>query len=194
MCDRLLLVFKKLNKEIIQLFEEGVSIKSYETFYEEITDKVPKEYLDYHFYKNINISSNSDNTFYKVFHRILDVIISIIGLLCFAFIIPIVFVCNLLANRGPLFYTQNRVGQKGKIFKLRSMIVNAETRGAVYAEKNDKRITLFGKFLRNTRIDEFPHFFKILKGDMSIIGPRPERPVFVKDLEEKFLFMQLGML
>jgi len=74
------------------------------------------------------------------------------------------------------------------------MIVNAETRGAVYAEKNDKRITLFGKFLRNTRIDEFPHFFNILKGDMSIIGPRPERPVFVKDLEEKFLFMQLGML
>ena len=99
--------------------------------------------------------------------------------------------CNILANRGPLFYTQNRVGQKGKIFKifkLRSMIVNAETRGAVYAEKNDKRITLFGKFLRNTRIDEFPQFFNILKGDMSIIGPRPERPVFVKDLEEKIPF------
>ena len=96
--------------------------------------------------------------------------------------------CNLLANRGPFFYTQNRVGQKGKIFKLRSMIVNAETRGAVYAEKNDKRITLFGKFLRNTRIDEFPHFFNILKGDMSIIGPRPERPKFVRDLEEKVPF------
>mgnify|MGYP003640297827 FL=1 len=184
-------IISKLNKEIIQLFEEGVNIKSYETFYEEITDRVPKEYLDYHFYKNINLSSNSDNKFYKVFHRILDVIISIIGLLCFAFIIPVVFVCNLLANRGPLFYTQNRVGQKGKIFKifkLRSMIVNAETRGAVYAEKNDKRITLFGKFLRNTRIDEFPQFFNILKGDMSIIGPRPERPVFVKDLEEKIPF------
>jgi len=112
LCDRLLLVFKKLNKEIIQLFEEGVSIKSYETFYEEITDKDPKEYLDYHFYKNINISSNSDNTFYKVFHRILDVIISIIGLLCFAFIIPVVFVCNLLANRGPFFTLKIELDRK----------------------------------------------------------------------------------
>tara|TARA_R110000787_G_scaffold184181_5_gene296073 strand:+ start:21433 stop:22815 length:1383 start_codon:yes stop_codon:yes gene_type:complete len=181
----------QLNKEIIQLFEEGVNIKSYESFYEEITYRIPKEYLDYHFYKNINLSKNNDNKFYIVFHRILDVIISIFGLLCFVFLIPIIFIINFLANRGPLFYTQKRVGKKGKlfkIFKLRSMIVNAESEGAVYAEINDKRITVFGKFLRNTRIDEIPQFFNILKGDMSIIGPRPERPEFVIDLEEKIPF------
>ena len=184
-------VISKLNDEIITLFEEGINIKSFETYYEEVTDRVPKEYLDHHFYKNINLSTNSDNKFYQVFHRILDIIVSIIGLLIFAVFIPLIFILNLIANRGPLFYTQDRVGQKGKnftIYKLRSMVVNAESDGAVYAEKNDKRITLFGKFLRNTRLDESPQFFNILKGDMSLIGPRPERPEFVKDLEEKIPF------
>jgi lipopolysaccharide/colanic/teichoic acid biosynthesis glycosyltransferase len=94
-------------------------------------------------------------------------------------------------NKGPLFYKQIRVGKNGQnftIFKLRSMVVNAESSGAVYAQKNDARITKFGKFLRKTRLDEVPQFFNILKGDMSIIGPRPERPKFVKDLEEKVPF------
>ena len=68
------------------------------------------------------------------------------------------------------------------------MVENAESNGAVWAVKNDKRITAFGKFLRNTRLDEFPQFYNILKGDMSIIGPRPERPEFVKDLEHKIPF------
>ena len=94
-------------------------------------------------------------------------------------------------NKGPLFYNQIRVGKNGKnftIFKLRSMVVNAESSGAVYTQKNDTRITKFGKFLRKTRLDEVPQFFNILKGDMSIIGPRPERPKFVKALEEKVPF------
>ncbi|MEQ6123926.1 exopolysaccharide biosynthesis polyprenyl glycosylphosphotransferase [Pseudotenacibaculum sp. MALMAid0570] len=181
----------KLNNNIIALFEEGINIKSFESFYEEITDRVPKEYLDHHFYKNINLSSNSEKKLYLFFHRFLDIIVSIIGLLAFIPFIPILLILNLIANRGPLFYTQKRVGQKGKIFtifKLRSMVVNAESLGAQYAEKNDKRITSFGKFLRNTRIDEAPQFFNILKGDMSLIGPRPERPEFVKDLEDKIPF------
>lgn len=184
-------VISKLNNSIIALFEEGINIKSFETYYEEITDRVPKEYLDHNFYKNINLSSSSDNKFYQVFRRILDIIISSIGLLIFLVIVPLIILLNLLGNRGPIFYTQNRVGERGKefkIFKLRSMIVNAESHGAQYAEKNDKRITSFGKFLRNTRLDEVPQFFNILKGDMSLIGPRPERPEFVEDLEEKIPF------
>ncbi|MBL4644175.1 MAG: sugar transferase, partial [Flavobacteriaceae bacterium] len=71
---------------------------------------------------------------------------------------------------------------------LRSMIKNAERDGAVWAEKNDKRITSFGKFLRSTRLDEFPQFINILKGEMSLIGPRPERPEFVHDLKDKIPF------
>ena len=108
--------------------------------------------------------------------------------------LPLILLLNLIGNRGSLFYTQNRVGEKGqifKIFKLRSMVENAEKEGAQYTIKNDARITKFGKFLRNTRLDEFPQFYNILKGDMSVIGPRPERPEFVEDLEKKIPFYAL---
>lgn len=184
-------VISKINPQIIALFEEGINIKSFESFYEEITDRVPKEFLDHNFYKNINLSSSSDNKFYQVFRRILDLIVSSIGLLFFLIVLPLIVLLNLLGNRGPIFYTQKRVGRKGKefkIFKLRSMVVNAEKQGAQYAVKNDKRITKFGKFLRNTRLDEVPQFFNILKGDMSLIGPRPERPEFVENLQAKIPF------
>ena len=90
-------------------------------------------------------------------------------------------------NRGPLFYTQKRVGQYGnefKIYKFRSMIVNAEREGAKMATLNDDRITPFGKFLRIFRLDELPQVISIIKGDMQFIGPRPERKVFVNQLKE----------
>jgi len=184
-------IIKKINRDLILLFEEGINIKSSESFYEEITASVPKDYLDFNFYKNMNFSCNSNKRFYKLFHRFLDIVISLTGLLLFLILLPFIFILNVFMNKGPLFYNQTRVGKNGEnftIFKLRSMVVNAESSGAVYAQKNDTRITKFGKFLRKTRLDEVPQFFNILKGDMSIIGPRPERPKFVKDLEEKVPF------
>ena len=180
-----------LNKQLILLFEEGINIKSFETYCEEVTNRVPKAYLDYNFYKQINFSKNNDNRLYHFCHRVLDILVASIGLIVFGCFLPFVLFGNLLKNRGPLFYTQERIGYQGKIFKifkLRSMVPNAEKEGAVWAQKNDVRITSFGKFLRNTRIDEFPQFYNILKGEMSLIGPRPERPVFVHDLEEKIPF------
>ncbi len=122
-------IITNLNKQLILLFEEGINIKSYESFYEEITNRVPKNYLDYDFYKNINFSKNYNNRLYLFSNRLVDILISSIGLFIFLFLIPFVFIGNLIANRGPLFYTQNRVGKKGKMFKilkLRSMITNAE--------------------------------------------------------------------
>jgi lipopolysaccharide/colanic/teichoic acid biosynthesis glycosyltransferase len=123
--------------------------------------------------------------------RFLDILLSILGIILFISLIPFILIGNLLANRGSLFYTQSRVGKNGKLFrihKLRSMIKNAESNGAVWASRNDVRVTKFGKFLRRARLDELPQFFNILKGDMSLIGPRPERPEFVKDLEEQIPF------
>ncbi|MFN0729521.1 exopolysaccharide biosynthesis polyprenyl glycosylphosphotransferase [Polaribacter gochangensis] len=181
----------RLNKQLIFLFETGVNIKSFETYYEEVTNRIPKEYLDFNFYKNINFSVNNDNQFFHFTQIVIDVLISLIGITFFICIIPLILIGNLIGNRGPLFYTQDRVGFKGevfKIYKLRSMVKYAETDGAVWAKKNDKRITSFGKLLRNTRLDEFPQFINILKGEMSLIGPRPERPEFVSDLEEKIPF------
>lgn len=184
-------IINSLNKELILLFKQGVNIISYESFYEDITARVPKEYLDHNFYKYINFSKNNENRFYLFWVRYLDILISLFGLIVFIVLIPFLIIGNLIGSRGSLFYTQVRVGKNGnlfKIYKLRSMIKNAENNGAVWAEKNDARITSFGKFLRNTRLDEVPQFFNILKGEMSIIGPRPERPEFVKDLEEKIPF------
>ena len=184
-------VIKSLNKELIFLFQKGLNITSYESFYEEINSRIPKEYLEHSFYKYINFSKNNNNRFYLFGLRVTDIIVSFFGIIILFLVLPFILIGNLFANRGPLFYTQVRVGQNGdtfNIYKLRSMVIGAEKDGAVWAAKNDSRITSFGKFLRNTRLDEVPQFFNILRGDMSIIGPRPERPKFVKDLENQIPF------
>jgi exopolysaccharide biosynthesis polyprenyl glycosylphosphotransferase len=184
-------VVNRLNKELIVLFEQGVNIISYETFYENVNVRIPREYLDHNFYRYINFSKNNSNNFYLFGLRFVDILFSLIGTIGFLCVIPLIFVGNIIANRGPLFYTQLRVGKNGKpfrIFKLRSMVRDAEKGGAVWAKKNDTRITAFGKFLRRTRLDEMPQFINIIKGDMSLIGPRPERPEFVKDLDAKIPF------
>jgi len=180
-----------LNRKVITLFEQGVNIKSFEAFYEELTDRIPKEYLNHNFYKNIHFSRNNTSRFYLFFLRTLDIIVSVFGLLFFILLVPFILIGNLIGNRGALFYGQERVGKNAEVFKilkLRSMVKDAEKNGAVWAQKNDTRVTSFGKFLRLTRLDEIPQFFNILKGEMSLIGPRPERPEFVKDLVKEIPF------
>jgi lipopolysaccharide/colanic/teichoic acid biosynthesis glycosyltransferase len=107
-------------------------------------------------------------------------------------VIPLVWLINKLANPGSLFFEQKRVGLGGRVFrivKFRSMVMNAEQEtGAVWATKNDKRITPFGGFLRKSRLDELPQCWNVLKGDMSIVGPRPERPEFVRKLAQRIRF------
>ncbi len=93
--------------------------------------------------------------------------------------------------KGPILYRQLRVGEKNKNFELlkfRSMKVDAEKKGAQWAQKNDKRITLVGRFIRKSRIDELPQIFNVLRGDMSFVGPRPERPEFVQGFNERIPF------
>lgn len=126
-----------------------------------------------------------------IIKRIFDVVLSFFGLL---FSLPIlVFVALLikLDDNGPVFYVQKRVGKNGKIFsliKLRSMIVNAEQVGGVqFARLNDSRITRVGKYLRQYRIDELPQLINVLKGEMSIVGPRPERPEIYEKISKEFV-------
>ena len=93
-----------------------------------------------------------------------------------------------LEDNGPIFYSQKRVGKSGeefKIWKFRSMKINAEKNGPVWSKRGDKRVTKIGKILRRTRIDELPQLFCVIKGEMSLIGPRPERPEIEKDLEKE---------
>jgi len=180
-----------LNKKLIDLFKTGVNIINYSKFSEQLTACVSKEYLTHNFYDNFNYSENNNSRLYLFGVRFLDIFLSLLGVILLLVFLPFIAIGNCIGNWGSLFYTQLRIGKNGKpfkIYKLRSMVENAENNGAVWCKRGDIRITRFGRFLRITRLDEFPQFFNILKGDMSLIGPRPERPKFVKDLEEKIPF------
>lgn len=128
-----------------------------------------------------------ESSIYRIDKRLIDIVASLFGLIIAIPIIIIFGILIKLESPGPAIFKQERVGLRGTIFtiyKLRSMNVNAEKNGAVWAAKNDSRITKVGKFIRNTRIDELPQLINILKGDMTIIGPRPERPEFTLDFEK----------
>ncbi|MFA6217015.1 MAG: sugar transferase [Candidatus Omnitrophota bacterium] len=120
--------------------------------------------------------------------RGLDLILAIIGLIIGSPLLILAAIFIKIDSRGPIVYQQNRVGRRGKIFKiykLRTMRLDAEKgTGAVWAKRNDPRITEIGKFLRKTRIDEIPQLINVLKGEMSIVGPRPERPEMVVDFKK----------
>ena len=93
-----------------------------------------------------------------------------------------------LSSPGPIIYTHERIGRFGKpfnIYKFRSMYINAEAMGPALSSKNDPRITKFGRFMRKVRLDETPQFFNVLKGDMSLVGPRPERQYFIDQIMKK---------
>jgi sugar transferase (PEP-CTERM system associated) len=127
----------------------------------------------------------------KVAKRIFDIVASVIVL---ALTLPFILLAALvikLDSRGPVFYRQTRVGLYGesyRINKLRTMRTDAEANGAIWASENDPRITRVGRFLRQTRVDELPQLWNVLKGEMSFVGPRPERPEFVADLETQIPF------
>ncbi|APG60089.1 sugar transferase [Christiangramia salexigens] len=180
-----------LYNELSELLKKGFPIRDYTQVYEEITRRIPVQNVDKDFYKYFPFSRSNQNKFYMFVFRIFDVIVSIIGMLIGLCLLPLVLIGNLLGNRGKLFYTQDRVGKHGKVFKIlkfRTMPDNSEKSGPQYAVKNDYRITKFGKIMRRSRIDEFPQFYNVFKGDMSLIGPRPERPIFVKELSELIPF------
>ncbi len=127
--------------------------------------------------------------------QIVSTFVSLLLLILFGPIMLLVMGLIKLESLGPIFFKQERVGRDGKLFtlwKFRSMRADAEREsGPVWAEENDNRVTRLGKFLRRTRLDEMPQLWNVLRGDMSLVGPRPERPFFVNQLAEKVPFYQL---
>lgn len=187
----------ELNNQLIKLLEKGIPIREYTQVYEELTYRIPVQHVEKDFYRYFPFSRSNQNKLYLFFNRILDLLFSVIGLLFGLVLSPFFIIGNLLANQGPLFYSQIRVGKNGehfKIYKLRSMIINAEKHGAQFAKAKDRRVTKFGKFLRRSRFDEIPQFINVIKGEMSVIGPRPERPEFVENLKETIPFYEVRHL
>lgn len=127
-------------------------------------------------------------SFYTLFKRLFDLIFSLILMIPASIIILVFMVLVKIETPGKCFYTQERVGLMGqtiKVTKLRSMYNDAEKKsGAMWAQKEDPRVTRVGHFMRKTRIDELPQLWSVVKGDMSLIGPRPERPVFTQQFSE----------
>lgn len=134
---------------------------------------------------DIHVQTNLKNYLLK---RSIDILVSCLGLLIAIPIIMITAIFIKCESKGPIFYVQERLGLGGRVFKLiklRSMTVDAEKNGMQWAEVNDPRVTKVGQFIRKTRIDELPQLFNVLMGDMTLIGPRPERPEFTAKFEEE---------
>jgi len=120
--------------------------------------------------------------------RLIDILISLLCLIILFPLLIIVAIKTRLSTKGPVFYSQERIGMKGKKFmihKFRSMIINAETNGPLLSSETDQRITSWGKTMRKWRLDELPQFWNILKGEMSLVGPRPERRYYIDQIVEK---------
>jgi exopolysaccharide biosynthesis polyprenyl glycosylphosphotransferase len=183
----------ELYQKLLHLLECGTTIREYTQVYENKTQRIPVHHITRDFYKFFPFNRTNSNQLYLLNLKLLETLISITGLFFGAILLPFILLGNIIGNRGKLFYTQERVGKSGKIFhilKFRTMVNNAEKEGAVFSTSNDNRVTPFGKFMRKTRIDEIPQFVNILRGEMAVIGPRPERPFFVKEIAEIMPFYE----
>ena len=167
-------------------------VENFTSFYERVTGKVPLSQIDeVWFFSNLQ---EREKYLYEMFKRAIDICVALALALALFMLLPLIALFLWTETKGPIFYSQKRVGKNGSIFsiwKLRSMKPDAENGNAQWAAKDDPRITKVGKVLRKTFLDEFPQCFNILKGEMSFIGPRPERPEFVKDLEKQIPFYQI---
>lgn len=183
----------ELYSKLINLLERGHVIREYTQVYESLVHRIPVQFVGKDFYKYFPFSRSNQNRLYLFFSRTLDILISFIGLIFMVLVSPFIILGNLIANKGPLIYKQERVGKNGKLFniiKFRTMIADAENKGVQWAKQNDVRVTKFGRLLRNTRLDELPQFINVLRGEMALIGPRPERPYFVKELSQMIPFYE----
>jgi Undecaprenyl-phosphate glucose phosphotransferase len=124
-----------------------------------------------------------------ILKRLFDVLFSVAVLLILSPLLIVLAIAVKLSSKGPVFYRQTRMGLNGQMFqmlKFRSMPVNAEEQsGPIWASKEDRRATPVGAFMRKTSLDELPQFINVLKGDMSVVGPRPERPVFIDEFKDR---------
>jgi sugar transferase (PEP-CTERM system associated) len=165
---------------------DGVAIEESDSFYERLTGKISTQMLRPSW---LIFSGPSRRVrLYRHARRLFDIALSAIGLVVSLPVMALTAILIKIDSRGPVLYTQERVGERNRIFtimKFRSMRVDAEPDGPVWAEKHDPRITRVGRVIRKLRIDELPQFINILRGEMTIVGPRPERIEFVKQLERE---------
>lgn len=172
-------------KEMLLCKMRGVEILDVPTFYEQAYRKLMLEQITPSWF--LFSSGFRRTTIFVAFKRFLDIVLALIGLVFTLPFFPLIALIIKLDSSGPLFFSQIRTGlyeRTFRLYKFRTMRQDAEKgTGAVWSTENDPRITKVGAFLRKSRIDEFPQFYNVLRGDMSFVGPRPERPEFVEKLK-----------
>jgi exopolysaccharide biosynthesis polyprenyl glycosylphosphotransferase len=176
---------------LIDFHARGVTITPMPVLYEKVTGKVAVELVG-KWSSVLPFSRNPFETFNRIGKRGLDLVCGLIIGLVLAVVFPFVAIAIKLDSPGAIFYKQERVGQHGvafTLYKFRSMVQNAERNGkAELAEKGDAQITKVGNFIRKTRLDELPQVINVLRGDMSMVGPRPERHQLIQELQEQIPF------
>ncbi|HEX6110265.1 MAG TPA: sugar transferase [Ktedonobacteraceae bacterium] len=177
----------ELFKEATLAAQYGISVVPMAVVYESISGKIPVEHVGDQWFVALQ-SERILSPFYHCWRKILDVASGLCGLLFLCLVLPFIALFIYLDSPGPIFYSQERLGFHGKpfrILKFRSMRTDAEYKGhAIWATEYDPRVTRIGRFLRTTHLDELPQLLNVLRGDMSLIGPRPERAKFVTELEK----------
>lgn len=177
---------------VMECYERGVQVSTMPELYERFTERVPVEHVGDNWFVVLPLNGNSRNLTYRIIKRLIDIFVALAGLTIFVLLLPVLVAAIWLDSAGPIFYRQRRVGRGGQQFelvKLRSMVVDAEKEGeARWADKYDHRVTRVGRFLRRTRLDEVPQLINVLRGEMSLIGPRPERPEFMDRLQADIPF------
>jgi exopolysaccharide biosynthesis polyprenyl glycosylphosphotransferase len=183
-----------LFQALLDCQEQGIQLEPMASLYERLTGRVPVEHAGRNLHVILPLSNSPSRRVFWAGKRLLDLVAGVVGGVALVLVAPWVALANTLSSPGPLFFRQTRVGKGGQPFELvkfRTMIPEAEADcGAVWARRNDDRVTPVGRFLRRTRLDELPQVWNMLRGEMSLVGPRPERPEFVAELVEQVPFYQ----
>jgi len=170
----------------------GLNFQDFASFYERIFEKIPVTSISkVWFFENLK---EGEKKIYDKLKRVFDLILATAILILTLPFWPLIALAIKIEDGGPVFYKQDRVGKNKKIFKLikfRSMIKEAEKEGPKWAELEDQRVTKVGRFLRKFHLDEIPQMINVIRGDISLVGPRPERPEFVEKLEKEIPYYNL---
>jgi len=179
-------------RELLNLRLCGVVIENSSTLMEQLSGKLQLDGLNPStliFTEGFRMNASQ-----QLFRRLLSFVVAFTALLICLPFLPLIILAVRLSSPGPILFRQTRVGQRGRLFtayKFRTMCEDAEAQGAVWATKDDPRVTAVGRFMRSTRIDEIPQLWNVLRGDMAFVGPRPERPEFVQWLSREIPFYDL---
>ena len=183
---------------ILDVQEAGMEIIRMPTLYEEIAGRVPIHHLESDWVIRSFVDQARVSGFYELTKRLLDILGGLVGVIVFIILFPFLALATIIDSGFPVFYSQPRLGKGGKAFKIykyRTMVQDAEADGEVRpTEENDPRVTRVGNFLRKSRLDELPQVLNILRGEMSIVGPRAERPELVESFQKKVPFYRARLL